>query len=391
MLRKQPKCSPAFFLFPLKDAAAFLLPGSKIKFTHHRRKTKIPKEAFERVPQVKTFSNPELGFALPKQALRFDREAATHLAQKDSNFSSVPLKFQTSVISNTERKGFNSQSKRFLFIPNDNPGPGCYNVTHPSTVRNNVSQSRKGTCSFPSLDVRVARHRVPSYPAANAYSLPTTLQSKHDFSLGYSSMFQQPIARKIRKAATPAPNQYNVSLDACKGSQNIGAKSVFSSKTRRELPVSSKDRVPSPCHYQIKDSFVRQSPAVLVSWFKSRTTRETKTEFLSPGPAAYQQRGAPSHLPSKFWALRKHTLNFSASPAPRPKPPPSPGPGQYEIVDFEGPSKHYISSAVFVSNTDRCFRDKYHQEIPGPGAYDLPIPQKQSFIYNTKNKWVPVL
>lgn len=64
---------------------------------------------------------------------------------------------------------------------------------------------------------------------------------------------------------------------------------------------------------------------------------------------------------------RKHTLNFSAPPAPRPRSPPAPGPGQYDIVDFEGPSKHYISSAVFVSNTARCFRDKFHQEIPGPG------------------------
>ncbi|XP_015280338.1 PREDICTED: O(6)-methylguanine-induced apoptosis 2 [Gekko japonicus] len=315
----------------------------------------------------------------------------TENVKKDRNFSTIPLKFQTSVISNTERKGFNSQSKRFLFIPNGNPGPGCYNVTHQSTLLNSVSQSRKGTCSFPSLDVRVARHRVPSYPAANAYSLPPTLQSKQDFSLGYSSMFQQPIARKIPKAATPAPNQYNVSLDASKRSQNVGAKSVFSSKTRRELPVNIKDRVPSPCHYQINDSFIRQSPAVLMSCFKSRTTRETKTETLSPGPAAYQHTGSPIPVRRKVLGVRKHTLNFSAPPAPRSNPPPSPGPGQYEIVDFEGPSKHYISSAVFVSNTDRCFRDKFHQEIPGPGTYDLPVPQKQSFIYNTNNKWVPVL
>ncbi|XP_077193737.1 O(6)-methylguanine-induced apoptosis 2 [Paroedura picta] len=313
------------------------------------------------------------------------------VVKTDRHFSSIPLKFQTSVISNTERKGFNSQTKRFLFIPNDNPGPGFYNVTHQSTLFSNVSQSRKGTCSFPSLDVRVARHRIPSYPAANAYNLPPTLKSKQDFSLGYSSMFQKPIARKISKAVTPAPNQYNVSPDACKRSQNIGAKSVFSSKTRRDLPIKSKDRVPSPCHYQIKDSFVRQSPAALVSCFKSTTTRETKTESLSPGPAAYQPMGRHTAVQRKVLGMRKHTLNFSAPPAPRPKSPPAPGPGQYEIVDFNGPSKHYISSAVFVSNTDRCFRDKFHQELPGPGAYDLPVPQKQSFIYNTDKKWVPVL
>ncbi|XP_054856058.1 O(6)-methylguanine-induced apoptosis 2 [Eublepharis macularius] len=315
----------------------------------------------------------------------------TENVKKGRQFSSIPLKLQTSVISNTEKKGFNSQSKRFLIIPNENPGPGCYNITHQSTLLNHVSQSRRGTCFFPSLDVRIARHRVPSYPAANAYSLPPTLQSKQDFSLGYSSMFQQPIARKLPKAVTPAPNQYNVSLNACKKGQNIGAKSAFTSKTRREFPVNNKERIPSPCHYQIKDTFIRQSPAVLVSCFKSRTIRETKMESLSPGPAAYQRPRSPISVPKKLVAVRKHILNFSAPPVPRPKSPPSPGPGQYEIVDYEGPSKHYISSAVFVSNTDRCFRDKFHQEIPGPGAYDLPVPQKQSFIYNTNNKWVPVL
>ncbi|XP_048357201.1 O(6)-methylguanine-induced apoptosis 2 isoform X2 [Sphaerodactylus townsendi] len=315
----------------------------------------------------------------------------TENKKKGRNFSSIPLKFQTSVISNTEKKGFNSQSKRILFIPNENPGPGCYNVTHQSTLLNNVSQSRKGTCFFPSLDSRLAYHRAPSYPAANAYSLPPTLGSKKDFSLGYSSMFQQPVSRKIRTAATPAPNHYNVSMNACKRSQNIGAKSVFSSRTRRELPVNSKEKVPSPCHYQINDSFVRQSPTMLVSCFKSRTTREIKTVSLSPGPAAYQPRGTPSPVRRKSLGLRKHTLNFSAPPTSRPRTPPSPGPGQYEIVDYKGPSKHYISSAAFVSNTDRCFRDKFHQEIPGPGSYNLPIPRKQSFIYNTNNKWVPVL
>nr|XP_056702411.1 O(6)-methylguanine-induced apoptosis 2 [Euleptes europaea] len=311
--------------------------------------------------------------------------------KKDRTFSSIPLKYHTTVIPNSEKKGFSSQSKRFLFVPNENPGPGCYNVRHQSALLNSVSQSQKGTCFFPSLDVRIARHRAPHCPAANAYSLPPTLQSKQNFSLGYSSMFQQPIARKIPKTPTPAPNQYNVSLDACKRSQNIGAKSVFSSRTRRELPVNSKERVPSPCHYQIKDSFIRQSPAMLVSCFKSTTTREIKTQSLSPGPAAYQPIGSPIPVSRKFLGLRKNILNFSAPPAHRPRTPPPPGPGQYEIVDYEGPSKHYISSAVFVSNTDRCFRDKFHQEIPGPGTYDLPVPQKQSFIYNNNKKWVPVL
>ncbi|KAJ7304339.1 hypothetical protein JRQ81_011888 [Phrynocephalus forsythii] len=305
---------------------------------------------------------------------------------------SIPVKFQTKVITNSEKKGFNSQTKRFQHIENENPGPGFYNVTHQSALLNNVSQSRKGTCFFPSLDVRIARQKIPSYPAANAYNLPPTLQSKRDFSLGHSSMFQQPIARKITKKSTPAPNQYNVSVDLGKQSSSPGAQSAFTSRTQRTLILHSKDHVPSPCHYQVNESIIRQSPVVLVSCFKSKTSRETNPETLSPGPAAYQHPAEVSvATPRKIPGLRKYGLNFSAPAVPPPKSPPPPGPGQYEIVDYDGPPKHYISSAVFVSSTGRSVGDKFHEEIPGPGAYNLPIPRKQSFIYNTDNKWVPVL
>ncbi|XP_053122821.1 O(6)-methylguanine-induced apoptosis 2 [Hemicordylus capensis] len=310
---------------------------------------------------------------------------------KGCNYSTIPLKFHTSVIPNTERKGFNTQAKRFQYTENENPGPGFYNVTHPSTLLSSVSQSLKGTCFFPSLDLRIARQKIPSYPAANAYNLPPTLQSKQDFSLGYSSMFQLPIARKISKRSTPAPNQYDVSTDFSKHNYRVGAKSVFSSKTRRELALGGKQRAPSPCHYQINDSLIRQSATVLVSSFKSKTNRDFKAETLSPGPAAYQHPEGPVTTPRKFPGLRKSILNFSAPPVPRPPSPPSPGPGQYEIVDYDGPRKHYISSAVFVSNTGRWTSNKFQQGIPGPGAYNIPLPQKQSFIYNLTNKWVPAL
>uniref|UniRef100_H9GP55 O(6)-methylguanine-induced apoptosis 2 n=1 Tax=Anolis carolinensis TaxID=28377 RepID=H9GP55_ANOCA len=227
---------------------------------------------------------------------------------------------------------------------------------------------------------RIARQRIPSYPASNAYNLPPTLQSKQDFSLGYSSMFQQPIARKIYKRPTPAPNQYNVSLDFCRQRSHTGVKSVFTSKTQRSLTFLGKERVPSPCHYQIKDSFIRQAPTVLVSCFKSKTRRETKPETLGPGPAAYQwPPESPRTVPERFPGL-KYGLNFSAPPLPRPKSPPSPGPGQYEIVDFNGPSKHYISSAVFVSNTGRWSGDNFHQDVPGPGKIALLLLETFTFI-----------
>ena len=51
---------------------------------------------------------------------------------------------------------------------------------------------------------------VSKYPAANAYTIPSHLVSKKDFSNSCSSMFQLPSYEKVLKFETPAPNQYNV-------------------------------------------------------------------------------------------------------------------------------------------------------------------------------------
>ena len=43
---------------------------------------------------------------------------------------------------------------------------------------------------------------------------------------------------------------------------------------------------------------------------------------------------------------KKHYLCLSAPAMPLPNPPVQPGPGAYDLRDYEGPSKHYMSSAV---------------------------------------------
>uniref|UniRef100_A0A8C8SZD3 Sperm tail PG-rich repeat containing 1 n=1 Tax=Pelusios castaneus TaxID=367368 RepID=A0A8C8SZD3_9SAUR len=304
--------------------------------------------------------------------------------------SSIPYKYHTRVIPNSEKKGFNSQTKRFQYNQNESPGPGFYNVVHQSAEINSTSLSKKGTGYFPSMDARLSYNRKPSYPAANTYNLSLVFQSKRDFSTGNSSMFQQPIAKKREQISTPAPNQYNASLDFCKQSNNVCGRAVFLSKTTRGLSIDKTGEWPSPCHYRINDSLVKESPRILVSCFKSNTLRETKVNTLSPGPAAYELN-KPIKAAKKTPSMRKQNLNFSAPAIPPPKNPPLPGPGHYEIVDYEGPPKHYISSAVFVSNTGRWTGDRSQQGIPGPGTYLPEVPGKQSFIYNSGNKWVPVL
>ena len=41
--------------------------------------------------------------------------------------------------------------------------------------------------------------------------------------------------------------------------------------------------------------------------------------------------------------FRKHCLTMSAPAMPMPPDPPSPGPGSYQIVDYKGPSKKFMS------------------------------------------------
>ena len=53
-----------------------------------------------------------------------------------------------------------------------------------------------------------------------------------------------------------------------------------------------------------------------------------------------------------------------------PPQPPIPGPGQYNLVNYKGPSKEYVSSSMFVSTTNRWNGDRLNQG-PGPGMYNI--------------------
>lgn len=76
---------------------------------------------------------------------------------------------------------------------------------------------------------------------------------------------------------------------------------------------------------------------------------------------------------------------------PLPPPVENPGPGSYELVNYEGPSKHYMSSSVFVSNSSRwTFGNVLRDENPGPSTYKPEKTGKQSFLYNANNRWIPI-
>ncbi|XP_046516824.1 O(6)-methylguanine-induced apoptosis 2 isoform X3 [Equus quagga] len=210
--------------------------------------------------------------------------------------SSVPFKCEASIIPESEKKGFNSQAKRFYRKKDDLPGPGFYNVIHQSPVSNSVSLSKKGTGTFPSMCARLDTI-VSKYPAANAYTLPSHFISKKDFSNSCSSMFQLPSFAKVLKFETPAPNHYNASVSCCKQKNNVCARAGFMSKTQRGFfPVP--ETGPAPGHYNVNESLVKQSPKILMSCFKSKTGRGLKLTSTGPGPGYYNPNDH-SKIPKK--------------------------------------------------------------------------------------------
>ncbi|XP_019064552.1 O(6)-methylguanine-induced apoptosis 2 isoform X5 [Fukomys damarensis] len=231
---------------------------------------------------------------------------------------------------------------------------------------------------------------ISKYPAANAYTIPSDFASKKDFSNSCSSMFQLPICVKALKSETPAPNHYNASISCCQQQNNVSARAGFMSKTQRGL-FAAADSGPAPGHSDVNESLVKQSPKILMSCFKSKTGRGLKLTSTGPGPGYYNPN---DHIKvSKKSVIPKNpVLNFSAQPSlPLPPKPPLPGPGQYEIVDYAGPAKHFISSASFVSNTSRWIMAPSQPGLPGPATYKPERPGKQSFHYNEDNIWVPVM
>ncbi|XP_045638242.1 O(6)-methylguanine-induced apoptosis 2 isoform X4 [Ursus americanus] len=267
------------------------------------------------------------------------------------------------------------------------PGPGFYNVIHQSPVFNSASLSKKGTCTFPSMRSRLDTI-ISKYPAANAYTIPSRFVSKKDFSNSCSSMFQLPSFAKVLKFETPAPNQYNASVSYCKQRNNVCARAGFMSKTPRGF-FAVPETGPAPGHYNINESLVKQSPKVSMSCFKSKTGRGLQLPSTGPGPGYYNPNDHTKIL-KKALIPKNPILNFSAQPLPLPPKPPLPGPGQYEIVDYAGPPRHFISSASFVSNTSRWTGAPSQPGLPGPATYSPEFPGKQSFLYNEDNKWIPV-
>ncbi|XP_051246484.1 O(6)-methylguanine-induced apoptosis 2 isoform X1 [Dicentrarchus labrax] len=307
--------------------------------------------------------------------------------------SSIPTKYQTVVITNQEKKGFSSQAKRFpsQVHQNQNPGPGSYDCSSSAEVKH-PSFSQKGTTGFvASKAARVSDNPLRGVPGPNAYNLPSSLIDRYDFNVGASRVFRLPVAVQPDgpKHNTPAPNQYDVSCGSRERFSPVVGTSTFLSKTGRDTFYRHRN-APSPCHYEVNDNTIQHGSKAVLSPFKSKTQRiPDPVDNRVPGPGAYNPHQTPA--PVKRTILpRGHYLAISAPPLIVPKDPPLPGPGQYDIGNYNGPSKRPMPTSAFASRTERVPPKSRADMRPGPGFYNPLILPKQSFFYNDSRVWIPV-
>ncbi|KAK3709419.1 hypothetical protein QZH41_019543 [Actinostola sp. cb2023] len=300
---------------------------------------------------------------------------------KTAASASIPSKYQTIVTDNSEKKGFLSRSKRFYSgIGGYNPGPGQYG--HMSkTETESTSYSKKGTGGFASKCKRFPRKQIQgeSGPGPGEYEAFAPSENYFNKS-GVTSTFHLPIAikREDKKNVLPAPNQYNIGKYTGKvvHDNNVSAYAAFKSRSKREINNPNLTKGPSPCRYNINDKLVSDSPKTVSAPFKSTVERKMMQSPLPiPGPGSYDPSSGDESTANKRLQrgfLNKHYLCISAPALPLPLPDPTPGPGHYNIVDYEGPPKHFMSSSVFVSSTSRWMTGSgqivaIDDDDPGPG------------------------
>jgi len=311
---------------------------------------------------------------------------------KTAASASIPSKYQTVVSDNSEKKGFLSRSRRFGDMDTTaNPGPGTYGEVR-SSETSSSSFSKKGFGGFASKARRFPRGVRNTGPGPGQYE--PSVSREHDFNKSVVTRnFHLPIAlqRDDKKDQFPAPNQYSIGRTTGRVvyDNNVAACAAFKSKSKRSKDWTGVSYGPSPCHYTINDKLVTDSPKIATAPFKSTTERKMMQSPVSyPGPGSYKPFETVD-LQRKGGFHNKHYLCISAPAMPLPPLEPMPGPGHYNVVDYEGPPKHYMSSSAFVSTTSRWSGGAPGEEdVPGPATYRPQYYGKQSFIYNSQGRWI---
>lgn len=180
----------------------------------------------------------------------------------------------------------------------DCPGPGAYiGQSDLTEALKKTSDSKKG---YGNLASRSKRSEVTLSnqltPGAGTYNVDfDVITRRNDFSKGFSSQFQKPIAhssdREAKESKLPGPNQYDITK-AFKHqfrSNNVCADAAFKSQSRRQAYTSHGSRLnPAPGQYNISQDD-SQTSKVALSSFKSNTKRHAFSPNSDlPGPADYR-------------------------------------------------------------------------------------------------------
>lgn len=346
---------------------------------------------------------------------------------------SIPSRYQTYVVDNADKKGFNSGTRRFHSLEltgNDTPGPGHYNPTNHEIQKktnttnakylNNMKYSRKAPVSnqqTAGIKQSMSRSSACLYddlisnskfqtPGPNNYNVSKPLTLRKDFHRAHSSSFQS-VRRDTQNFQTPAPNVYNPLAPKTKA-----ISSSFRSSSQRMADIADSTdttkRVPSPTHYLVRDNVVKSNVRAPTSCFVSTAHRSEISKksardafYTSSGTEKYRSPGPAVYGEISRWGLfkkrqeiarRGYYLAISAPAIPLPPARSLPGPGEYELVDYSGPKKTDRASSMFCSNTDRWSQEQRNsyisKQLPGPASYNPKRLNNQSFIFNANRHWI---
>nr|XP_020453362.1 O(6)-methylguanine-induced apoptosis 2 isoform X3 [Monopterus albus] len=250
------------------------------------------------------------------------------------------------------------------------------------------------------------KNKIPAYTVSS--SIPTnyeTVMIKNEEKKGFSSQTKR-FPSYVCLNENPGPGSYGCISSAEVKSPSFSKKGTtgFVPSKVKKLPgvtVTHREASQDPMHtayrvplltgyYEVNDCFIQHGSKSVSSPFKSKTQRiPVPMNNHVPGPGAYTPHRTPT--PVKRTILpRGYYLAISAPPLIVPKDPPLPGPGQYDVVNYNSPSKHPMPTAAFASRTERIPLNPRTDTNPGPGFYDPQILSKQSFFYSDSKVWIPV-
>jgi hypothetical protein len=318
-----------------------------------------------------------------------------------SQACSIPSRYQTFVVDNSDRKGFNSGTRRFHETElNDTPGPGHYNPSNHEIKKALLARYKcaKNYAKKPKVKSKSANanytHRRRSgsvnedlslhssfdrnnqiydetltaskfqTPGPNNYNIAKPLLDRKDFHRAHSSSFQS-VRRNTNLFSTPAPNHYDpkssigMSISSpfrsntlrCNETMNAaGIMASTNTKSTNKNNIPREKRVPSPTHYLIRDSVTKQNDRAPTSCFKSTTNRSEICYKTTKG------------------AFYKDTSETSNK---------NPGPGSYGQISSWGKLcqehslKNMQKKGHYLAISAPAIPLPPNKPNPGPGHYEL--------------------